>query len=103
MRGLRTFLTFVIVLGVIGGGSWAVWEYVVKDKVNDKTPEERACLEEKGVVEEAVKKAVIDRKAANLDDITPEIYIHTKTARIYYTWTGTPPDFIVTPLGTPPC
>ena len=103
MRGLKSFLTFVVVLAIIGGGAYAGWYFLIKDKVKDQTPEQAACSTEKGMVQEAVKKATIDRTQANLDDITPDVYIHRSDARKYYTWGGTPPNFVIQPIGAPPC
>jgi hypothetical protein len=99
MRNFLSFLALLIVLAAIGVGGWYGYKELSKD---DAPPEVEACKNEKGMIEEAVKQA--NTRLADSGLTNPASYYTDDAKLTYYIWAGdAAPNFVVQPIGTPPC
>jgi len=101
---MKGFVKLVLVLAVLAGAGYGAWYYIGKDHT-DRTPEQKACATERGMVQQAIDKATKDAQAgaSGLGIIDPGTYIHVSTPPTYYTWTTAPMGWKLQPVGTPPC
>jgi len=98
VKNFLSFLGFLIVLALIGGGGYLAYDHY---KAKEDSPVVKACKVEKGMLDEAVKQANARTGDGDLTD--PSSYYTSQVALTYYHWAGQRPNFLVTPLGTPPC
>ncbi len=103
MKNFRSLSGFLLALAIIGGGAYAGYYYLVKDKVKDSTPAMKECRTEKDMVTDAVKQASELSTRSKPGLISPNDYMRKSVDLKYYQWAGTAPDFAVEPIGSPPC
>ncbi len=100
---MRSLLRLVVFLAVAGGLSYAGYVYLVKDKVVDTTPAEKACKVEKGMIEKSIEAAVKERQSTGLELADPSTFIDKSATLEYYTWEPGGFGWVPKPIGTPPC